>query len=207
MTDSLFDVKRQVPSGFYSFSTGYPYCFEMSFMIGLYPITRILVTCYFREFGFLRTIMKLSRTVSITDDSDFQASRAHAKGMVSSERMTKRGRTDFLTDWKGIFTIYLLILRLKYIFEKLVYHFSRSVPFLWNIRCFFKRRNLSFERHTDLKPQRGSCYLFFFTGTKFVTYVHRFPLYPSNESLSPLPKVLEIPWFHERLDTMSSIKN
>ena len=42
--------------------------------------------------------MKLSRTVSITDDSDFQASRAHAKGMVSSERMTKRGRTDFLTD-------------------------------------------------------------------------------------------------------------
>ena len=98
MTDSLFDVKRQVPSGFYSFSTGYPYCFEMSFMIGLYLITRISVTCYFREFGFLRTIMKLSRTVSITDDSGFQASRAHAKGMVSSERMTKRGRTDFLTD-------------------------------------------------------------------------------------------------------------
>lgn len=42
--------------------------------------------------------MKLSRTVSITDDSDFQAPHAHARGMVSSERMTKRGGTDVLTD-------------------------------------------------------------------------------------------------------------
>ena len=162
----------------------------MSFPMGLYPLTRILATCYFREFGILRTIMKLSRTVSITDDSGFQASRAHAKDMVHSERMMKRGRTDVLTDLKGTFTIYQLILRLLYFRDELVYHVSKSVPFLWNIRCFFKRRNLSFERHTDLKPQRGSCYLFFFTGTKFVTYVHRFPLYPSNESLSPLPKVL-----------------
>ena len=62
----------------------------MSFPMGLYPITRILGTCYFE--------MKLSRTVSITDDSDFQAPRAHAEGMVSSERMTKRGELMFLTD-------------------------------------------------------------------------------------------------------------
>lgn len=130
--------------------------------------------------------MKLSRTVSITDDSDFQAPRAHAEGMVSSERMTKRGELMFLNDWKGTFTIYLLILRLKYIFEKLVYHFSRSVPFLWNIRCFFKRRE------TYASQTACSCYLFFLLVffSKFVTYVHRFLLYPSNESLSPLPKVL-----------------
>ena len=135
--------------------------------------------------------MKLSRTVSITDDSDFQAPRAHAEGMVSSERMTKRGELMFLTDWKGTFTIYLLILRLKYIFEKLVNHVSKSVPFLWNIRCFFKRRNLSFERHTHLKPHvHVTCFFYLFFFSKFVTYVHRFLLYPSNESLSPLPKVL-----------------
>ena len=154
MTQITYLMSCQVPFGFYSFSTGYPFCVEMSFPIGSYPITRILATCYFREFGILRTIMKLSRTVSIKDDSGFQASRAHAKDMVHSKRMMKRGRTDVLTDLKGTFIIYQLILRLLYFRDELVYHVSKSVPFLWSIRCFFKRQNLSFERHASQTATR-----------------------------------------------------
>lgn len=125
--------------------------------------------------------MKLSRTVSITDDSDFQAPRAHVEGMVSSERMTKRGELMFLTDWKGTFTIYLL--RNLLITSRKAFLFSGTYT-------VFSKGEISVLRDIRISNRMFIMLLVFFTGTKIVTYVHRFLLYPSNESLSPLPKVL-----------------
>ena len=136
--------------------------------------------------------MKLSRTVSITDDSGFQASRAHAKDMVHSERMMKRGRTDVLTDLKGTFTIYQLILRLRYIFVMHLFITSRKAFLFSGAYVVFSKGKISVLRDIRISNRNEVHVTCFFTGTKFVTYVHRFLLYPSNESLSTLPKVLEI---------------